>query len=176
MGRFIMTIITKCLNEWNATIEALGEGKQTILIRKYSTSINEFIFYPTTSYALHDDFTKNFKTEYQSFVKENSLPRKEGKKSEVKYVAKVEKVLEKPNNKIGGLNKYHIWTNEHVKAYLRHKKAYIWILRVYKLKRPVMSERTSGLRYANLLEGVSLEGIKPVLSDSEFFKVLNDIS
>lgn len=29
-----MTEITKCLNEWNATIEALGCGKQSILIRK----------------------------------------------------------------------------------------------------------------------------------------------
>ena len=28
--------ITKCLNEWNATIEALGQGKQSILIRKYN--------------------------------------------------------------------------------------------------------------------------------------------
>ena len=27
-----MTEITKCLNEWNATIEALGCGKQSILI------------------------------------------------------------------------------------------------------------------------------------------------
>ena len=27
-----MSEITKCLNEWNATIEALGQGKQTILI------------------------------------------------------------------------------------------------------------------------------------------------
>ena len=28
-----MSEITKCLNEWNATLEALGQGKQTILIR-----------------------------------------------------------------------------------------------------------------------------------------------
>lgn len=33
-----MTEITKCINEWNATIEALGQGKQTILIRKYGTT------------------------------------------------------------------------------------------------------------------------------------------
>jgi len=29
-----MSSITKCLNDWNATVEALGQGKQTILIRK----------------------------------------------------------------------------------------------------------------------------------------------
>lgn len=38
---------TKCLNEWNATIEALGQGKQTILIRKYDTTLKEFLFFPT---------------------------------------------------------------------------------------------------------------------------------
>jgi hypothetical protein len=27
-----MSEISKCLNEWNATIEALGQGKQSILI------------------------------------------------------------------------------------------------------------------------------------------------
>ncbi|WP_369829823.1 DUF1802 family protein [Methanobrevibacter sp. 87.7] len=42
-----MSKITKCLNEWNATIEALGQGKQTILIRKYNTSLKEFLLYPT---------------------------------------------------------------------------------------------------------------------------------
>ena len=25
---------TKCLNDWNATVEALGQGMQSILIRK----------------------------------------------------------------------------------------------------------------------------------------------
>ena len=48
--------ITKCLNEWNATIEALGRGKQSILIRKYGTNVNEFLLYPTVSYALKDNY------------------------------------------------------------------------------------------------------------------------
>ena len=50
-----MMEITKCLNEWNATIEALGQGKQTILIRKYGTTLNKFLLYPTNSYANKDD-------------------------------------------------------------------------------------------------------------------------
>lgn len=51
-----MEAITKCLNEWNATLESLGQGKQTILIRKYNTSADKFLLYPTTSYANKDDF------------------------------------------------------------------------------------------------------------------------
>ena len=46
---------TKCLNEWNATIEALGNGKQSVLIRKYGTSLKGFLLYPTVSYANKDD-------------------------------------------------------------------------------------------------------------------------
>ena len=51
-----MEEITKCLNEWNATIEALGCGNQTILIRKYGTSLNNFLLYPTISYANNEYF------------------------------------------------------------------------------------------------------------------------
>ena len=54
--------------------------------------------------------------------------------------------------------------------------AYIWILRVYKLKQPIMAERTNGLRYANLLEEISLESIKPVLNDEKFLEIVTDIN
>lgn len=47
-----MHAIKKCLNEWNATIEALGQGKQTILIRNYNTTVKEFLLYPTVSYSI----------------------------------------------------------------------------------------------------------------------------
>lgn len=69
-----MTEITKCLNEWNATIESLGTGKQTILIRKYQTTLDEFLLYPTVSYANKDDILDSFDKEYQTFVKKNLLP------------------------------------------------------------------------------------------------------
>ncbi len=65
-----MTHITKCLNEWNATIEAIGSKKQSILIRKYNTTLNDFLLYPTVSYTLKDNFTDSFKDEYKSFVQE----------------------------------------------------------------------------------------------------------
>ncbi|QUH24247.1 DUF1802 family protein [Methanobacterium alkalithermotolerans] len=169
-----MESITKCLNEWNATLEALGKGKQTILIRKYNTSVDKFLLYPTTSYTMKDDFLKSFKKEYQSFAEKNALPKQNNGKSEVKYCATVEKVVEKPSTRIGSLNKYHIWTNDHVKSYLGSGKGYVWVLRVYELDEPVMLDRTRGLLYANVSEGVSLKG-KPVLSDSEFNEIYGKI-
>ena len=167
--------ITKCLNEWNATIEALGQGKQSILIRKYNTNVNEFLLFPTVSYALKDDYLESFQEDYKNFVKENSLPNKKDSKFEIKYYAKVEKIVEKPSTRIGSLNDFHIWTKDHVKSYLGNSKAQIWILRVYELNEPKFLERTRGMKYANVNEDVSLDDLKPVLSDNEFEKILKGI-
>ena len=121
-----MNEITKCLNEWNATIEALGQGKQTILIRKYGTTLKEFLLYPTVSYALKDDVLDSFQD--QEFAKNNLLPTGDNL-YEIKYYATVEAVIEKPSTRIGTFNKFHIWTRDHVKDYLGRKPAQIWILR-----------------------------------------------
>ena len=72
-----MSLTNKCLKEWNATIEALGHGKQTILIRNYKTNVSEFLLYPTVSYTLKDNYLESFQLKYQSFVEENAcLKRK----------------------------------------------------------------------------------------------------
>ena len=164
--------ITKCLNEWNATIEALGQGKQTILIRKYGTTLNEFLLYPTISYANKDDVLDSFQN--KEFVKDNLLPNGENRTYEVKYYAKVEEVIEKSSARIGAFNKFHIWTRDHVKNYLGRTSAKIWILRVYKLEKPQKLKRSNGMVYANVEKPVRLEG-NPVLSDEEFEKLKEEI-
>ena len=169
-----MSEITKCINEWNATIEALGQGKQTILIRKYGTTLNEFLLYPTVSYANKDDILDSFQEDYQSFVKDNLLPAGEDKKYKVKYYATVEEVIEKSSARIGAFNKFHIWTRDHVKGYLGKKEAKIWILRVYELDKPQLLKRSNGMLYANVDKLVKLEG-KPVISDDKFNKLKEEI-
>lgn len=169
-----MTEITKCINEWNATIEALGQGKQTILIRKYNTTLKEFLLYPTVSYANKDDVLDSFQEDYKDFVKDNLLPDGENRTYEVKYFACVEEVVEKSSARIGAFNKFHIWTREHVKNYLGRNTAKIWILRVYKLENPQKLKRSNGMLYANVESPVKLEGT-PVISDDEFNKLQEDI-
>ena len=163
--------ITKCLNEWNATLEALGQGKQTILIRKYGTTLNEFLLYPTVSYALKDNVLDSFSD--KEFAENNLLPEGDNP-YEVKYYATVEEVIEKPSTRIGSFNKFHIWTRDHVKDYLGRNPAKIWILRVYKLNQPKMLKRNRGMRYANVEKPVKLEGT-PVIPDNEFNKLKEDI-
>ena len=167
----LMSEITKCLNEWNATLEALGQGKQTILIRKYGTTLKEFLLYPTVSYANKDDILDSFQD--KDFAKNNLLPSgDEG--YEVKYYATVEEVIDRSSTRIGSFNKFHIWTRDHVKNYLGRNNAKIWILRVYKLDEPQMLKRNMGMRYANVDKHVKLEG-KPVISDDEFNKLKEEI-
>lgn len=166
-----MSEITKCLNEWNATLEALGQGKQTILIRKYGTTLNEFLLYPTVSYANKEDILDSFQD--KEFAKNNLLPNSDDA-YEVKYYATVEEVIEKPSTRIGAFNKFHIWTRDHVKDYLGRKNAKIWILRVYELDEPQILKRTMGMRYANVNKPVKLEG-KPVIPDKEFNKLKEEI-
>jgi hypothetical protein len=75
--------------------------------------------------------------------------------------------VEKPVSRIPS-PKHYIWTRNHVKNYMTGKTAYIWVLRVYQLKEPYWAEPTPGaIRYANLKDEVSLEGMETVLSDSE---------
>ena len=169
-----MAEITKCINEWNATIEALGQGKQTILIRKYGTTLNEFLLYPTISYANKEDILDSFQEDSRNFVKDNLLPAGENRTYEVKYYATVEEVIDKSSTRIGAFNKFHIWTREHVKNYLGRKEAKIWILRVYELDKPQMLKRSNGMLYANVDKPVKLEG-KPVIPDKEFEKLKQNI-
>ena len=166
-----MSEITKCLNEWNVTIEALGQGKQTILIRKYSTTLNEFLLYPTVTYATKNNILDSFQD--KEFAKNNLLPVGDDS-YEVKYYATVEEIIDKTSARIGAFNNFHIWTRNHVKDYLGRKNAKIWILRVYKLDEPQMLKRNKGMRYANVDKPIKLEG-KPVIGDNEFNKLKEEI-
>lgn len=165
--------ISKCLNEWNTIIEALGQGKQTILIRKYTTSLNEFLLYPTKSYSFDDNYLESFQKKYFPFVQKNLIPKEEEKKTEVKYYAKIEPLNGNHTTLIGKreirkLKDYYIWTPKHVNAYLQGKKGHLWILRVYKLKNPIMEKRTRGIRYANLINATSVKEIIPAMDENKF--------
>lgn len=38
-----------------------------------------------------------------------------------------------------------------------------------------MVDRSKGMLYANVIEDVDLDGIKPVLSDSKFYKIIKSL-
>ena len=151
---FPSNLSNKCLKEWNATIEALGQEKQSILIRNYKTNVFEFLLYPTVSYTIKNNYLDNFQPKYQPFVEKNSIPSKKNNKVLIKYLALIREIVEKPVSEIPS-EKHYIWTRNHVKNYMNGKTAFIWFLRIYKLKEPYWAEPTPGaIKYANLKEEV----------------------
>lgn len=170
----VMKATHKCLKEWNATIEALGIGKQTILIRNYSTTLKGFLLYPTVTYSSKENYLDSFQEQFQDFVDKNALPKKKDDKILIKFFCSLEKIIEMPVSMIPS-DDYYIWTEEHVKEYITGKTAFIWVLRVYYLKEPHWAEIRGGIKYTNLKDDVSLGGIHPVLSNSEFSKILGEL-
>ena len=105
-------------------LRSMGQGKQAILIRKYKTNVNEFLLYPTVSYALKDDFLDSFQDKYRKFVKKNALPEKKSDKVLIKYYATLEKIIEKPVSRIPSAKNY-IQTRDHVKNYMTGRMAFV---------------------------------------------------
>jgi len=176
-----MKEINNCLKEWNATIEALGNGYQTILIRTYTTKRKDFLLYPTSNYTQTKGYIKNFQDKYHSFIEKNALPTKEEEKTQIKYYASVEDIIAIYPSRVNSIKDYIIWDTNHVKRHLRGKRGFLWLLRIYKLKEPHMADPTPGaIRYANLQEKVPVSNLKPILSDKEFIqkaeKILDKIS
>ena len=170
-----MPEITKCLNEWNVIIEALGQGKQTILIRKYGTNFNEFLLYPTIGYTKKNNILNYFIDNEQNFVENNLYSTNKDLLSKVKYYATVEEIIKESSTEIDKYDKFHIWTKKHVKRYIFNRKDIrIWILRVYELDEPQMLKKTRGMLFANVNTPVKLEG-KPVIPDDEFNKLKEEI-
>jgi len=51
-----METINRSIKEWNAIVEALGQGKQSIIIRNYNPAHEDFLLYPTWSYSRRDGY------------------------------------------------------------------------------------------------------------------------
>jgi restriction system protein len=162
-----------CFKEWNAVVEALGQGKQSVLVRKFTTYKKDFLLYPTVSYVNKKHFMDDFQDNKKKFVKNNLLPKTDGKKVEVKYFAKVEKIKEFSPNALSKFNKNFIWNMNHVRSYLGNRKGFVWLLRVYELEEPVMGfAMTRAITFAKLANDVDVKAKKPVISDAEFNKIL----
>lgn len=167
--------INNCLKEWNVIIEALGQGKQTILIRSYKTKIPQFLLYPTSNYA-RKDLTKIFSESSFQFVNSNLLPFQKDDKILIKYFIKIEDIIEIDLKSLDEIEDYYLWNTKHVEEYLRGINPFIWLVRVYKLKEPKMVEKTLGMRYARINEFIETSKSNSVLGYDEFQKITKKLS
>ena len=166
----------KFLKEWNVIVEALGSGKQSILIRPYKTSLKKFFLYPTLSYANNTSYLDSFQEKHISFAKKHSSRSNNKNKINIKYFATVDSVLERSFNNLRLPEKYYIWNRSHIKSYLNGRTPFIWLLRVYKLKQPLTITQIQGpLIFGNLHKEYSYATAEPVLNDDKFFKLSQEI-
>ena len=161
----------KALREWATIVKALGEGKQTILIRKGELKFthNEFFLYPTFTTQTKDKFKGQFHLDFDATV----TGRAKGKVM-MEFYAQIKEVCEvTKSKKLLELDSCYTWTSSHVEDYFqktKDKKLYVIILRVFKLPKPVLIEPSGpgSIVWVNLPTSISTQGLVPVLKDSQF--------
>lgn len=164
-----MTYVSSCLNEWNVNVEALGKGKQTVLIKKYNTSKHSFLLYPTAAYAKNVNVLDNFKDECLDFASDFLVPPEDDDgRFEVRYYARVVDVIKVPFSKLSGFSDFHIYSDDYVNSFEGSKNIWIWILRIYRLKNPDFMGKSRGARYSTVDCEVSVDDLDPIISEDYF--------
>ena len=169
------------LKEWAVAIQALGEGRQALIIRKggireelnrFEVRFPEFLFFPSFEHqqadllkpehaeslsgALHDDSDAQQLT-FTHFARVHSA-------FPVTELAELE-----------ALDPHHIWTRDYAEKRLRWRPRVAltaMVLRVYSLPEakqvPVRPEYAGCKSWLPLLDTVMLDAMTPALSDEAF--------
>lgn len=178
------------IKEWCSVIEALGSGKQTILIRKRPPVYPEILLFPTFNYyqknvnlpeVFDAQFQSPFAASARACAQKTMKQAHEDMLADINYWAHVDQIVEVTDKKVfEKLKKHYIWSPEHVLAYAESAnegRLHVMILRVNKLPEVARAARTGGglPDLYKHYEKVKLNGSKPVLSDSEFDLKKEDI-
>jgi predicted RNA-binding protein len=170
----------RALKEWAAIVEAIGQGKQAILLRKYAPARREFFLYPTYEFARPKDYLERFQPQYRDFVKE-VVSSKSKKVTDISYYASVDYVyhIEKADlPSLGDMARLYIWTPEHVAGYfVDSDEAFVWLLKVYRLSEPmrIPDLGRGAITYANLRQPISTQGAIPVITDQALHDIKEQI-
>lgn len=178
---------THALKEWAVAVDALEQGKTIILLRKggikeegnrFSVAHNQILLYPTYEHQQPN----LLKIEYAPQVK----PVTSGWHPETVRIgswAEITDILPvSEESTVTALLPYHIWNEQFVSERLKWKPRqplYILLLRVYQLPKPQIipyRQEYGGCRsWIELTEPISIEGIVPVLDDTDYIKQAEEI-
>ena len=170
----------KAVKEWSAVVEALGQGKQAVLLRKYAPARRDFLLYPTYEFARRKKYLDTFQPEYRTLAK-GAVEAKKPKLTEIKYLASIVQVIRVEKADLPSLAKLtglYIWTVEHVEKYFSQaEEAFVWILKVERLGLPVSVKDLGrgAITYANLPQTISIEPRFAVLSDDALATIESQI-
>jgi len=171
-------MLDKCIKEGNPIVEALGNGIQHIEIRRSKSPEDFYALYPTDYYKNKHPRGDCFKDDFKEWSLENLETIEKDNKRLIKYFVKVEDVFTTSSKDIQYLSKFHIWTDNHVREYLKdrfdnNKEYYVWFERVYKLKEPIFISSGGGNIHAKLKGEISIDDAVPIISDDKFFEIQN---
>ena len=182
MSSVLQPVSTLSLKEWAVAIEALGEGKQIITVRKgglyeetrdFKLEHDTFYLYPTYEHQKKEMVKPEFHADLEATLV-NWSPEKPT--VAIRYFAHITDDVEVLDEaKIRALAPYHIWNDNFADVRLHWKKKnplHILFARVYKLEKPVeitIDEAYKGCKsWHNLLEEMPQDGFTPVLTDEEY--------
>ncbi|MEC4816854.1 MAG: DUF1802 family protein [Scytonema sp. PMC 1069.18] len=181
-------MISHALKEWAVAIDALESGKTIMLLRKggiheregrFQVAYEEVLLYPT--YEHQQPFL--LKPEYAHLV----VPVTSGWHPETIRIgswAAITNIFPVSEESIvSALLPFHIWNEDFISDRLKWKPRqplYVLLLRAYKLPSvreiPYLPEYGGCKSWIDLEESIALSGAEPVLTDTEYDKLVAEIS
>ena len=176
------------LKEWAVTVDALGTGRQVLLLRKGGISESgkhfrvahpEFLLYPTFEHQREDLLKEANQPALRALLEE---PHDDGSITFSYWAQAAETIEILEQEVVEALSPHHIWTDDYAQSRLRWKPRFplsIMLLRVYRLEQPVTVPFFPAYKgctsWVELSERVDLGRVEPVLSDEEFRRRVDEI-
>lgn len=173
---------TMGLKDWAVAVEALGGGKQILIMRKggiaeetrhFTVQSDRFFLYPAFEHQKEELLKPEFQGEIE---KTRSLWSPDQQTTTIKYFAVLHEDIEVMEEEdLVRLSPHHIWTDRFATERLKWKKKlplHVLLLRVYQLEEPKeipIRQEYRGCKSWHQMP-VELSELKgtPVLSDAEF--------
>ena len=174
--------------EWASVVNALGQGKQVLILRKggireeggeFQIEYDEFFLFPTYEHQNKSDLKPEIHKDF-----EESLIKKPASELPIRYYVETAGVIHITDEKeLSRFWPYHVWSEEAVEKrfhFGRAKGLFVIAVRVFEIPTPHlirMEPEYSGCKsWVELKRPLSAQGAKPVLSESDFQSRLKLIS
>jgi hypothetical protein len=172
--------------EWAIVVDALGQGKQIIILRKgginegrggFRLQQNEFLLFPTLFHQQRESVIPAAQERFDQISPHFPKPAE----IKIDYFARVESALKVDSfDAVKRLHRQHIWKDEVLAERFnwgREELIYAIAVRVFRLAKPftgaMLPEYGGCKSWINLAQEVDLQNSEPILSDQVFAQKLS---